>query len=152
MAAVTAGPILILLARLAAAGVFVIAALPKIQNPGEFADAVAAYRVIGPELSRWVALVLPWLELVLGIGLLLPWLRRASAVGLALLLLLFIGLHAAAWARGLDLACGCFGADADANTGAYLFWILRNLALFAATLCVALRDFRLHRRAFPPEH
>ena len=146
MAPVAFRPILILVARLVAAGVFVLAALPKIQNPAEFADSVAAYRVVGPELSRWVALLLPWLELVLGIGLLLPWLRRASAIGIALLLFLFIGLHTSAWARGLDLACGCFGAEADGTTGDYLFWILRNLALLAATVCVAVRDFRIHRR------
>jgi putative oxidoreductase len=132
----------ILLARLVVAGSFVMAALPKIQDPAGFATSVAAFRVLGPELSVWVALLLPWLELVIGIGIVVPAIRRGSASLIALLLITFIGLHASAWARGLDISCGCFGAETGAVSSDYRWLILRNAGLLIVTLLVLKRDLR----------
>lgn len=123
-----------LIARLILAGVLVMAALPKIQDPGAFANSVAAFRVIDLGLSSWVALVLPWLELVLGLGILMPFIRQTSCALIGLLLLIFIGLHLSAWVRGLDLRCGCFGADADAAGSDYRWLILRNLLLLGMAM------------------
>lgn len=130
----------ILLARLLVAGVFVMAALPKIQDPVAFASSVAAFRVIGPELSGWVALLLPWLELVIGVGLVVPAIRRASGGLIGLLLVVFIGLHLSAWARGLDISCGCFGAETGEASGDYRWLILRNAALLVAITLVLKQD------------
>ena len=132
----------ILLARLLVAGVFVIAALPKIQDPVTFASSVVAYRVVGPELSGWVALLLPWLELMIGLGLLLPLLRRISGALISMLLLAFIGLHCSAWARGLDIDCGCFGAESGEASSHYRWLILRNAGLLLAAALVLKRDLR----------
>ncbi|MFP4156699.1 MAG: MauE/DoxX family redox-associated membrane protein [Opitutales bacterium] len=118
-----------LLARLVLAGVFVWAGLPKIADPINFASSIEAYQVIRGDLVLWVALLLPWLEVVLGIGLLTPWLKLACKLAMAGLLLLFIGLHTSAWARGLDVNCGCFGLSEESPD--YLWWILRNLGLLA---------------------
>ena len=57
MAAITNNRLFGLLARLALAGVFVTAALPKIADPVAFASSVDAFRVIDSGLSDWVALV-----------------------------------------------------------------------------------------------
>ena len=130
----------LLLARLALAGVFVMAALPKIQDPVVFANAVAAFRVINSDLSGWVALVLPWLELVLGIGILLPAIRRTSGALIGLLLLLFIALHTSAWVRGLDISCGCFGSESGEVATDYRWLILRNALLLSATILVLRQD------------
>jgi len=123
-----------LLGRLVLAWVFISAALPKIQDPVAFSAAVDGYRIVGGSLSIWVAIVLPWLELVIGIGLLTPWLRRASGGTMACLLGLFIALHASAWLRGLDIDCGCFGMSADSPD--YRWLILRNLALLTVTIFI----------------
>ena len=40
--------------------------------------AILNYRVSGPILSLWVALFLPWIELIAGFGLIIYPLRRAS--------------------------------------------------------------------------
>lgn len=121
---------LILLARLVLAGVFIAAALPKLQDPEAFAVSVRSFRILEGTSSAWIALVLPWLELAAGIGLLVPRIRRASGLALGALLLLFVGLHLSAWARGLDIACGCFG-ESEAGGTAYHWNILRNLGLIA---------------------
>lgn len=124
----------LLLAQLVLAWVFIRAGLPKIEDPASFAASIEAYRIVGGSLVLWVALLLPWLELVLGIGLLTPWLKQVCSLTMAGLLLLFIGLHTSAWARGLDVNCGCFGLSEESP--GYLWWILRNLGLLA--LCLFL--------------
>ena len=131
--------LIILVLRLLVAGLFVLAALPKIQEPAKFAASVQAFQLTGPVLSGWIAIVLPWLELAVGVGLFIPMIRQTGGLIIAGLLILFIGLHASAWARGLDINCGCFGAEATA-TSDYRWLILRNTALLIATVCVLWRD------------
>lgn len=123
-----------LIARLVLASVFITAALPKIKDPAAFAASIEGFRLIGGSWAMATAIVLPWLELVLAIGLLTPWLRRASAWSIALLLGLFIALHLSAWARGLDIDCGCFGASASSPD--YHWLVLRNLALLILTIYI----------------
>lgn len=132
----------LLIARLVLAAAFLFAALPKIQDPVVFATAVEGFRVISGQPALWIALLLPWMELIIGIGLLIPQIRRGSGLLIALLLIAFIGLHASAWMRGLDINCGCFGqSEGDAPVN-YLWLIVRNTALLAAAIAVFLRDSR----------
>ncbi len=142
MAAVTNRSNIVLLARLALAGVFVTAALQKIADPLAFVNAVDAFRVVDARLSDWVALCLPWLELVVGVGILLPVIRRASGALIGLLLLFFIALHLSAWARGLDISCGCFVAETGEASADYRWLILRNLLLMGAVILVFKQDRR----------
>lgn len=142
MGAISKKSLFVLIARLVLTGAFVMAALPKIQDPIAFATSVSAFRVIDPGLSAWVALLLPWLELVIGLGILLPLIRRVSGLLITLLLLLFIALHASAWMRGLDISCGCFGAETGESTTDYRWLILRNLLLLGAAILVLRQDRR----------
>ena len=90
----------------------------------------------------WIALALPWLELVAGFGLLIPQIRRGSALVIVLLLIAFILLHASAWARGLDINCGCFNTHEFGKAPNYLWLILRNICLLATCTCVMIRDWQ----------
>lgn len=149
MEKITLTPIATRIARLAVSATFLVAAVPKLQDPSAFASAVAAFRVLPPELSAWVALLLPWLELITAIGLLLPAIRRMSGYIIATLLAAFIALHSSAWARGLDISCGCFGSETAEPTSDYQWLILRNLALLAALLFVIAQDRKLARLSAP---
>ena len=135
---------LILIGRLIASAAFILAALPKIQDPAAFAISVEGYRVVTGNLAVWIALALPWLELVAGFGLLIPQIRRGSALVIILLLMTFIVLHASAWMRGLDINCGCFNAHGSDKAPDYLWLILRNICLLAVCTCVMIRDWQ-HR-------
>lgn len=135
---------LMLIARLVLVAAFLLAALPKIQDPVAFAVSVEGFRVVSGQPALWVALALPWLELVIGVGVLIPQIRRGSALLIVGLLILFIGLHASAWMRGLDISCGCYG-ESDTPTN-YLWLILRNVALLAAASVVLIRDWRNPRQ------
>ena len=133
---------LILIGRLIVSTTFILAALPKIQDPAAFAASVEGYRVVTGTLTEWISLARPWLELVAGFGLLIPQIRRGSALVITLLLIAFIVLHVSAWARGLDINCVCFSADNSNKAPDYLWLIFRNLGLLTACGCVLIRDWQ----------
>jgi len=60
-------------------------------------------------------------------------------VAAVLLLVVFVGAVASAWARGLQIDCGCFGDGGEVAAGrtAYPAEILRDLALLLAALALA---------------
>jgi hypothetical protein len=95
------------------AGVFIYASIDKIIHPELFAEAVYNYQVLPEYLVNLTALILPWLELILGACLLANrWMAGASALA-AMLMALFVGMTIFNLARGLDISCGCFSTDPD---------------------------------------
>ena len=97
------------LARLLLAAVWAWAALAKISDPDAAVRAVRAYQLLPEALVRPVAWGLPFAELVLAVLLAVGLATRLAAAGSAVLLGLFMVAIAAAWARGLQIHCGCFG-------------------------------------------
>lgn len=140
----------LLLARLVLAWVFIRAALPKIEDPLAFAGSIEAFQLMEGTLALWVAIALPWLELVVAIGLLTPWLRQACALTISGLLALFIALHASAWARGLDVNCGCFGLSETSPD--YRWLILRNLGLLLLSIALLWQWMGHSERTRPQDH
>jgi len=124
-------------ARLVLAGVFLAAAAPKLADPAGFAAAIANYRAFPEALVNLVATVVPALELVAALALLSPW-RRGGALLLGALLLGFTALLALSLARGLDVACGCFGGAADPTQTDPVrpLHLLRNLGLLGLVALV----------------
>lgn len=92
---------------------FVVAALPKVVDPPAFAHMIYNYRLVPGPLVNPMALVMPWLELLLGLALLTGIWARAAAALAGLLLVVFIGAIGINLARGNAIECGCFNvADA----------------------------------------
>lgn len=111
------------------AGVFAFAAVPKLIDPGSFANDLLNYRVLPDAFVGMVALFMPALEIVIALGLLWPRYQRGAALLSTLLLLSFALAMAQARIRGIDLSCGCFGAAFESKVS----WltVLRSLALAA---------------------
>lgn len=124
-------------ARAVLGGVFAWAALGKLRTPADFATAIGNYQLLVQPWTRMLAVGLPVFELVVAAGLLIPQVYRGSALLASALLWLFAGAMAQAKARGIDLACGCFGAEAEVTVSSVT--ILRNVALALLALWVALR-------------
>jgi hypothetical protein len=61
------------------------------------------------QMSVWLGLYLPWIEIVCGLALITRVLYRGGVFILTLLMVLFIVVTIIAKARGLDVSCGCFG-------------------------------------------
>ncbi|WP_269524390.1 MauE/DoxX family redox-associated membrane protein [Coraliomargarita parva] len=129
-----------LLVQLVLAGVFVTAAFNKILDPQSFAVSVTSYRVLPLEASPWIALFLPWLEIFAGFGLLIRPIQRASSLTVSTLLLMFIGINLAAWVRGLEVSCGCFGAS-EVQTN-YAWLITRNSIFWLGSLGLVWSSWR----------
>ena len=101
--------------RLALGLIFVFAALAKIGDPTMFAKEIHNFRMIPVSMENLMALTLPWIELVAGLGLILNLTPRSGIVVVTGLLIIFVVAIVAALIRNLDIECGCFGT-ADASS------------------------------------
>lgn len=129
--------ILDILFRLGLGGVFIYASWSKIQDPALFADAVTSYRILPAMFAGWIAVVLPMVEFVAGVGLIATkWARESATILLGLLFVFLIGLTQA-WIRGLEISCGCFGAD-DKPVPLWVD-ILRDLGLLVPAIWSVVR-------------
>jgi hypothetical protein len=120
-----------LAAQLAMAGIFIYASIDKIAHPAAFAKDVYNYQILPDALINLTALILPWLELFLGLCLLAGiWLPGAvlTANGLLLVFLAAFGFN---MARGLDVNCGCFSTGSDAPAMSAGWYLLRDVGFFA---------------------
>lgn len=125
-------------------GVFLYASYEKILHPAEFAKIVYHYQVIGPSATlpplvpNLLAVVLPWVEAVLGVCLIVGLWRREAATLAGALLVAFLVAVSSALLRGIDIEnCGCFSVTAEGRA-AGLKLILGDLALLAGALILAL--------------
>ncbi len=124
---------LLLLFRIIVGGIFIWAGVLKIIDPLGFAQSIENYRVVSRPLAFFVAVWLPWVEVLSGAFLIIGVLKRSSALLISLQLIGFIGLVAFALARGIDTSCGCFGSF---SRRADLTLILTDAVLLALALCV----------------
>ena len=119
--------------RIVLAVLFAYAGSVKLINPDVFLADIDSYRMIPYPIAWLVAFGLPPFEIVCGLALLIPQLRNEGAGLLLLLMFIFMGALSVAWARGLNIACGCFGAS---TSGANYPWLmLRDMVITAALLC-----------------
>ncbi len=97
--------------RLGLGCLFVWSGIPKIRQPYDFLSSVYTYELVGPQLGMLVAIVLPWLELLVGVclvGGVFVGGALLTCTGMATMFTFVIasGLH-----RGLRISCGCFSAS-----------------------------------------
>src|SRR5262245_25343597 len=125
--------------RLYLGAIFIYASLHKIAAPYDFALSVATYQILPAPAVNLFALLVPWIELALGIALILGiWTRMASTLASALLRV-FIAAIAIALGRGLQLSCGCFASQQAAGEMG-IPTLLRDVGWLALGLCVVALD------------
>jgi uncharacterized membrane protein YphA (DoxX/SURF4 family) len=118
-------------ARAVLAAVFAWAGIAKMADADAAVRAVRAYRILPETMVRSVAWGLPFIEVAVAVLLLAGIATRLSAgVGFALMAAFFVAI-ASAWARGLQIDCGCFGGGgaAHASAGRYLSELARDALL-----------------------
>jgi putative oxidoreductase len=109
-----AHPWLTVRVQIALGAIFIVAALPKIQDPPSFAHMIYNYRLLPAGLINISALLMPWVEIVAGLLLVLGiWVKPARNVVAALLVVFMIAISINLF-RGNAVDCGCFNV-ADAN-------------------------------------
>ncbi len=124
----------LIVVRLTLAVVFVLSGIQKIQRPYDFLGTVYSNELVGERLGLFVAVWLPWLELMLGFGI-------AIGVFLGGHLLAFLGLcivclvaQVSVLLRAISVNCGCFSAVSDSPVG--LLSLIRTGAVCLAAMFV----------------
>ncbi|MBN2492982.1 MAG: DoxX family membrane protein [Deltaproteobacteria bacterium] len=126
--------------RIYLGGLFVYACVHKILHPAVFALDVATYDVLPLSLINPMAIMLPWMELAVGVMLLVAVRVRAAALVVAGMMVMFIVALILALASGLDMSCGCFASQAVEEDPISGMTILRDCVWLLAALHVAFFD------------
>ena len=135
-------PLFIFLLRVLLGSIFIISGLDKIADMNAFVHAILNYQIVGTGIATSVATILPWLEILCGIGLILGIYPRTSAFIITALLIIFTVLVSSAMIRGLDISCGCFTQDSSA---AKIGWqkIFENLMMILMGINLAvIKDWK----------
>ncbi len=99
--------VVVLVARVILGSVLIIAGWDKITDPATFARAIDNYHILPYGLENSAAIVLPWLEVILGISIIIGFMVDGAA-GLSLgLMIMFITAIIIAILRGYNIECGC---------------------------------------------
>lgn len=126
------------LSRLLLGAVFVAAGTAKIFHPGQFSTILSNYQILPGCLLNLTAIVLPWIETLIGLLLLCGlWLPGAVALADSLLVVFLLALASAA-ARRIDIDCGCFGANPVASPN-FAWYLLRDLLFLALAGAVTVQ-------------
>ena len=159
----TAGRAFLLLARLALAVTFILAAYGKLANQSAalytlnslkitpaslgismtfFSMQVDSYQLLPAWAVTPFAHTLPWLELAVGILLLTGFALRYVAIVATLLLAVFYAAVIRSYALHLAINCGCFGPN-EKLTG---WTLVRDGLFFALGVALTIGAFLIHRR------
>lgn len=124
---------LTLASRLIVATIFIYASVYKIIDPGAFARSIWYYHMVPGVLINMMALVLPWLELLVGLALVIGLYYRGAVLWVNLMTVLFIIALSVTIVMGIDIDCGCFKAAKSATEPAWNS-LLFDLGLVLLTL------------------
>ena len=112
-------------------GLFLFAGWQKVQEPAQFLTSIRGFHLVPDPYAAWLALALPWLEIFAGLAVITGFLRRGGLLILNTSLVIFIAALASAWARGINVDCGCFG---KVKTGG----LLQELGLDTLLLAIGI--------------
>ncbi len=123
--------------RVLLGALFVLAACFKLLDLGNFYKSITYYQLLPLALVLPMTYFLPVWELTSGLLLMLGKLTRGALLSISIMLLVFIGALVAAWVRGLDISCGCFGSiDAGATV---IDAIIRDIVMLAVAIFLFTR-------------
>ncbi len=121
--------ILALVLRVLMGAWFVYAGGLKIFVAGldRFVLDIENYRLVSGQLAVGVGYTIPWLEVIGGLCFMMGILRKGAWWVMFGLVMAFVVSVGSAWARGLDISCGCLGGSEKIS-----YW--RKAAEFAVYL------------------
>ncbi|MBN4081414.1 DoxX family membrane protein [Caldithrix abyssi] len=128
--------------RLIVGIIFVYASWDKIAHPAEFAKVIGNYHAVPFGLENMMALVMPWLELLVGIFLIAGIMVDGAAIMGILMMVVFIFAISQALARGISIECGCFSVTETGGPKIGLQTILRNIVYLSMSLVIFYRSER----------
>ena len=113
--------------------VFVVASLHKISNPADFAQIVYSYDVFPAVTINFIAIIMPFIELTMGLALIAGVYPRAAAAVVSTLLVVFMAVITFNLLRGHVFDCGCFPSFINRlYADSPGFMLVRNAMLWVA--------------------
>ena len=135
------------LARLVLGGLLILAGALKVGHAPELASAIAGFRLLPPDVTAPIAVVLPYFEILLGIYLVVGLFTRVAATLAAAQFVLYAAAIASAVVRHIPANCGCFGPyDSATADWPHVFFDLALAALAAFIAYGAPGVFAVDRR------
>ena len=119
--------------RLFVGGLLIFAGITKIQQPLNFADSVATFRMLPNQVINIFALGHPPFEIIVGIMLVAGWKRGLAAFAICFLTIIFAIALGQALVRGLQVDCGCFGSGKPSVLKTWAS-LSRDILVMAASL------------------
>jgi uncharacterized membrane protein YphA (DoxX/SURF4 family) len=131
-----ASPWIGFVSRLVLGGVIFAAGYLKVFTLEKSQMSVRAYELLPIGIANFLGIVLPFVEIVLGLLLIIGAFTRYMAILGGSIMFIFIIAIASAWVRGLTIDCGCFGGGGQvaANETKYLQEIVRDAGLLLLAL------------------
>lgn len=130
--------VLVLIARIVVALMFIVVGVGKIAHPEEFAREISNYQLLPILFINPLAVILPWLEVITGMMILFGIQIRANAFIVSLMLITFTTAIIIAVAKGLSINCGCYSQIAAQKVG--LPKILENTGLIILSLILVFTE------------
>ena len=130
--------------RLILGVVFIYASYDKILNPAGFSDNIHNFHVTPTAAENLAALIIPWLELIVGVFLIFGvFLEGTTSITIGMLIFFIIILSQAVF-RGIDVHCGCFKTEADAGVTDLRFELIKRIVedfvLLGMAIVIQMRD------------
>lgn len=140
---------LYVLARLMLGALFIAACIDKIAHPGEFANIVHNYRIVPDSLINIVAIVLPWMEGLLGFCIMADFLLPGAVALSNLLLISFFSALLYNLSRGLNVHCGCFSTHVTGEPET-AWYVIRDSGFLLLGFFVLVEVFKGRKIPGPP--
>lgn len=134
-----------LLLRCLIGGVFVYAGFIKLIDPKSFAKTISLYDLIPESFLAPVAIGLPLLEFLAGLGLIFN--IRGSLSVIFSMLVMFVFVLWYGILKDLSIDCGCFSPEEIAGHSSLLNAFYRDLVMIGAVLLIYLHRYIKSDRA-----
>ena len=96
--------------------IFIYASYDKILDPAAFSKNIHNFHLTPVAIENLAALIIPWLELIIGVLLIIGLFLEGTTSIIIVLLVFFIFILSQAVYRGIDVHCGCFKVEADTGS------------------------------------
>lgn len=124
------------------AAVFCYAGVNKLLGVSVFSHIIARFDLLPPAWINPVAIILPVVEILLGLALLLPAWQRPALFGVILCVAMFAAALMSTILRGIPVSCGCFGLSEKPSSYAAWWALGRDSLLFGLAVSQYIRKLR----------
>jgi uncharacterized membrane protein YphA (DoxX/SURF4 family) len=116
--------------------VFIYASAGKLFNAEDFAKAILRYEFLPLYFVNLMAIIMPWVEFFTGVLLIIGIFKKASSIIASISLIVFLIALTSAFARGLDISCGCFSLEETSSKGDIIYRIIEDIFMLAGAIVV----------------